>query len=142
LYNITLQSYLLPPNVSLLLSSTLSHSTLSHSIPSHPIPICLTESFLMFYSSPFLSYCILCHYILFYNNRQTPTKHFSSLLFSPHQFSSPLLSSPPPPSILLSYSEQKLQTNILDDADLAGPLFFCLLLGSCLLLAGKVLDLL
>jgi protein YIPF5/7 len=28
--------------------------------------------------------------------------------------------------------------NILDDADLAGPLFFCLLLGTCLLLSGKV----
>ena len=33
---------------------------------------------------------------------------------------------------------KKLRYNILDDADLAGPLFFCLLLGSCLLLAGKV----
>ena len=33
---------------------------------------------------------------------------------------------------------KKLSNNILDDADLAGPLFFCLLLGSCLLLAGKV----
>jgi hypothetical protein len=33
---------------------------------------------------------------------------------------------------------KKLKDNILDDADLAGPLFFCLLLGSCLLLAGKV----
>jgi hypothetical protein len=33
---------------------------------------------------------------------------------------------------------KKLQGDILDDADLAGPLFFCLLLGSFLLLAGKV----
>ena len=38
----------------------------------------------------------------------------------------------------LSCTLQKLQDNILDDADLAGPLFFCLMLGSCLLLAGKV----
>ena len=34
---------------------------------------------------------------------------------------------------------QRLDDHILDDADLAGPLVFCLLLGSCLLLAGKVL---
>jgi uncharacterized MnhB-related membrane protein len=33
---------------------------------------------------------------------------------------------------------QGLSEHILDDADLAGPLLFCLLLGSCLLLAGKV----
>lgn len=31
-----------------------------------------------------------------------------------------------------------MSEHILDDADLAGPLFFCLLLGSCLLLSGKV----
>jgi len=36
------------------------------------------------------------------------------------------------------YPRKKLDEHILDDADLAGPLFFCLLLGSCLLLAGKV----
>ena len=36
---------------------------------------------------------------------------------------------------------KKLSNNIMDDADLAGPLFFCLLLGSCLLLAGKVRQL-
>jgi len=28
--------------------------------------------------------------------------------------------------------------HILDDADLAGPLFFCLLLGACMLLSGKI----
>ena len=33
---------------------------------------------------------------------------------------------------------QRLRDDILEDADLAGPLFFCLVLGSCLLLAGKV----
>lgn len=33
---------------------------------------------------------------------------------------------------------KELDSNILDDADLAGPLCFCLLLGSCLLLSGKV----
>ena len=33
---------------------------------------------------------------------------------------------------------QTINENILDDADLAGPIFFCLLLGSCLLLSGKV----
>ena len=33
---------------------------------------------------------------------------------------------------------KSLGEHILDDADLAGPLFFCLLLGSCLLLSGKV----
>jgi hypothetical protein len=33
---------------------------------------------------------------------------------------------------------QRLRDDILEDADLAGPLFFCLILGSCLLLAGKV----
>ena len=33
---------------------------------------------------------------------------------------------------------KSLSEHILDDADLAGPLFFCLLLGSCLLLSGKV----
>ena len=31
-----------------------------------------------------------------------------------------------------------LRDDILDDADLAGPLFFCLLLGICLLISGKV----
>jgi hypothetical protein len=31
-----------------------------------------------------------------------------------------------------------LSENILEDADLAGPLCFCLLFGSCLLLSGKV----
>jgi protein YIPF5/7 len=33
---------------------------------------------------------------------------------------------------------QRLSDHILDDADLAGPVIFCLLLGGCLLLAGKV----
>lgn len=33
---------------------------------------------------------------------------------------------------------QQINAHILDDADLAGPLCFCLLLGSCLLLSGKV----
>jgi hypothetical protein len=33
---------------------------------------------------------------------------------------------------------KKLRDDIFEDADLAGPLFFCLILGSCLLLAGKV----
>ncbi len=32
----------------------------------------------------------------------------------------------------------KLRDDILEDADLAGPIFFALILGSCLLLAGKV----
>lgn len=31
-----------------------------------------------------------------------------------------------------------LDEHVLDDADLAGPLFFCLLLGACLLLSGKI----
>lgn len=31
-----------------------------------------------------------------------------------------------------------LSAHILDDADLAGPIFFCLLLGVCLLLSGKI----
>ena len=31
-----------------------------------------------------------------------------------------------------------MDEHILDDADLAGPLFFCLLLGACLLLSGKI----
>ena len=33
---------------------------------------------------------------------------------------------------------KKLRDDILEDADLAGPIFFALILGSCLLLAGKV----
>jgi hypothetical protein len=33
---------------------------------------------------------------------------------------------------------QEISEHILDDADLAGPLVFCLLLGACLLLRGKV----
>mmetsp|Transcript_23821 Transcript_23821/g.39770 ORF Transcript_23821/g.39770 Transcript_23821/m.39770 type:complete len:270 (-) Transcript_23821:226-1035(-) len=33
---------------------------------------------------------------------------------------------------------KQIHAHILDDADLAGPLCFCLLLGSCLLLSGKV----
>mmetsp|Transcript_2445 Transcript_2445/g.3395 ORF Transcript_2445/g.3395 Transcript_2445/m.3395 type:complete len:313 (+) Transcript_2445:18-956(+) len=36
------------------------------------------------------------------------------------------------------YPTKQIERNILEDTDLAGPLFFCLLLGSCLLLAGKV----
>jgi len=36
------------------------------------------------------------------------------------------------------YPTKKLSVHILDDADLAGPIFFCLLLGSLLLLSGKV----
>lgn len=43
--------------------------------------------------------------------------------------------------ILLSFSLQQINAHILDDADLAGPLCFCLLLGSCLLLSGKVRNL-
>lgn len=39
---------------------------------------------------------------------------------------------------LLSCTQQ-INAHILDDSDLAGPLCFCLLLGSCLLLSGKVL---
>lgn len=34
--------------------------------------------------------------------------------------------------------EQQISEHILDDTDLAGPLCFCLLLGSLLLLSGKV----
>lgn len=33
---------------------------------------------------------------------------------------------------------KQLDEHLLDDADLAGPLFFCLLLGACLLMSGKV----
>jgi len=33
---------------------------------------------------------------------------------------------------------KQISEHILDDADLAGPLFFCLLLGACMLLSGKV----
>ena len=33
---------------------------------------------------------------------------------------------------------RKIDPSVMDDADLAGPLVFCLALGSCLLLAGKV----
>lgn len=33
---------------------------------------------------------------------------------------------------------QQLSEHILDDTDLAGPVCFCLLLGACLLLSGKV----
>lgn len=36
------------------------------------------------------------------------------------------------------YPTKRLDDNILADADLAGPVCYCLLLGSCLLLAGKV----
>lgn len=36
------------------------------------------------------------------------------------------------------YPTKRIEDNILDDADLAGPVCYCLLLGSCLLLAGKV----
>jgi len=36
------------------------------------------------------------------------------------------------------YPTKKLSAHILDDTDLAGPIFFCLLLGSLLLLSGKV----
>lgn len=36
------------------------------------------------------------------------------------------------------YPRQQLTEHILDDADLAGPLCFCLGLGACLLLSGKV----
>lgn len=34
--------------------------------------------------------------------------------------------------------KQEISEHILDDTDLAGPLCFCLLLGSCLLLSGKI----
>jgi hypothetical protein len=37
------------------------------------------------------------------------------------------------------YIQKQLSEHILDDTDLAGPIFFCLLLGACLLLAGKVI---
>lgn len=33
---------------------------------------------------------------------------------------------------------RRIEKNILDDADLAGPILFCLCLGSCLLLTGKI----
>jgi len=33
---------------------------------------------------------------------------------------------------------RSISEHILDDADLAGPIFFCLLLGACLLLSGKI----
>jgi hypothetical protein len=36
------------------------------------------------------------------------------------------------------YPTKQLSEHILDDTDLAGPLCFCLLLGACLLLSGKV----
>ncbi|KAJ1430674.1 hypothetical protein B484DRAFT_430504 [Ochromonadaceae sp. CCMP2298] len=36
------------------------------------------------------------------------------------------------------YPTKRISTHILDDADLAGPLCFCLLLGACLLFSGKV----
>lgn len=36
------------------------------------------------------------------------------------------------------YPMRKINKNMLDDADLAGPLMYCLLLGSALLLTGKV----
>jgi hypothetical protein len=36
------------------------------------------------------------------------------------------------------YPRKELSEHILNDADLAGPIFFCLLLGSCLLFSGKV----
>jgi len=36
------------------------------------------------------------------------------------------------------YPVKQVNEHILDDADLAGPIFFCLLLGSCMLLSGKV----
>lgn len=36
------------------------------------------------------------------------------------------------------YPNKQLSEHILDDADLAGPLCFCLGLGACLLLSGKV----
>ena len=36
------------------------------------------------------------------------------------------------------YPMRKINRNMLDDADLAGPLMYCLLLGSALLLTGKV----
>ena len=38
----------------------------------------------------------------------------------------------------ISFFYQALSENILDDADLAGPLCFCAMLGGCLLMAGKV----
>jgi hypothetical protein len=37
-------------------------------------------------------------------------------------------------------SEQKLDAHIMDEPDLAGPLFFCLAFGTFLLLTGKVGD--
>lgn len=36
------------------------------------------------------------------------------------------------------YPRQNLSEHILDDADLAGPIAYCLLLATCLLLSGKV----
>lgn len=36
------------------------------------------------------------------------------------------------------YPKKQLSEDILDDADLAGPLCYCLLLGACLLLSGKI----
>lgn len=36
------------------------------------------------------------------------------------------------------YPKKELSEHILDDADLAGPLCFCMLLGACLLLSGKI----
>jgi len=36
------------------------------------------------------------------------------------------------------FLHKQLSDHILDDADLAGPIGFCLLLGACLLLSGKV----
>ena len=41
-------------------------------------------------------------------------------------------------TLAVMYPMRRLSEEVIDDADLAGPLVFALLLGSCLLLAGKV----
>lgn len=41
-------------------------------------------------------------------------------------------------TLAVMYPSRRLSEEVIDDADLAGPLVFALLLGSCLLLAGKV----
>ena len=41
-------------------------------------------------------------------------------------------------AVLFPNKIKSLTVNLLEDADLAGPMMYCLLLGACLLLSGKV----
>ena len=73
----------------------------------------MTCSYHIFYQFHFISYLISFRLSLFHYTSYSKTK-----------------------AVVIPTS--KLNENILEDADLAGPLFYCLALGMCLLMSGKV----